>query len=82
MPREAKNVFLLFLVVYFGQVTMLLIAPLVQVFLGQAFGRVEILEFPHLLDVFGQCCPKFLLGSLNHSPLLEGLHEEAHNKRT
>ena len=80
MPREAENVFLLFLIVYFGQVTMFLIAPLVQVFLGQAFGSIEILEFPHLLDVFGEGCPEFLFGSLDHSPMLEGLQKEAHDK--
>ena len=55
---------------------MFLIAPLVQVFLRQAFGRIEILEFPHLLDVFGEGCPEFLFGSLDHSPMLEGLQKK------
>ncbi len=82
MSREAKNIFLLFLVVYFGQVTVFLVAPLVQVFLGQAFGSIEIFEFPHLLDVFGEGCSEFLFGSLHHPPMLEGFQEEAHDKRT
>ena len=80
MPGQAEDVLFLFLIINLGQVTVILVAPFVQVFLREALGGIEVFQFPHLLDVLGQGRSEFLLGRLAHPPLLEGLQKEADHK--
>ena len=80
VPGQAEDVLLLFLIINLGQVTVILVAPFVQVFLRKALGGIEVFQFPHLLDVLGQGRSEFLLGRLDHPPLLEGLQKEANHK--